>query len=252
VASADAAIPRDGGAPAVVFGVSGGIGRALARALAESGRHGAVIGVARTRPHDWPDDPAWPFIAADITQEDQIAQAASIIAGHGRPARVIVATGLLHGQGVTPEKTMRSLNAAALTTLFQVNAIGPALVAKHLLPLTPRDAPSVFAALSARVGSIADNRLGGWYGYRSSKAALNMMIATLALEHRRTHPQGVCVALHPGTVDTDLSAPFAQGASAARRLTPAQSAAALIGVMDRLAPADTGRVFAWDGQPIPW
>lgn len=243
----------DPGAPlAVVFGVGGGLGRALAEALSDQGRYARIVGVARRRPDGWPDDPARPFIAADITDEDQIAEAASAIAGRGRLARVVVATGLLHGAGVTPEKTMRSLDPAALLRLFQVNTIGPALIAKHLLPLMPRDAPSVFAALSARVGSIADNRLGGWYGYRSSKAALNMMIATLALEHRRTHPHGVCVALHPGTVDTPLSAPFAHGPSAAQRLSPARSAAALISVMDGLAPADSGRVFAWDGQPVPW
>ncbi len=245
-------MPSDGASPAVVFGVNGGVGRALATALAAQGRYGAIIGVARTRPGDWPDRADWPFVAADITQESQIAEAAAAIARHGRPIRVVVATGLLHGQGVTPEKTMRSLDADALLKLFHVNAIGPALVAKHLLPLTPRDAPSVFAALSARVGSIGDNRLGGWYGYRSSKAALNMLIATLAIEYRRTHPQGVCVALHPGTVETRLSAPFTPGVDAPARLSPAASAAALVGVMDNLAPADTGRVFAWDGAPIPW
>lgn len=239
--------------PAVVFGVNGGIGRALSRALATQGRHDRIIGVARRRPEDWPEDPAWPFVAADITDEAQIAEAASNIGQYPSPTRVLVATGLLQGEGVAPEKTMRSLNAAALIKLFQVNTIGPALVAKHLLPLMPRDKASVFAALSARVGSITDNRLGGWYGYRSSKAALNMMIATLAIEHRRTHPLGVCVALHPGTVDTRLSAPFSSSASsAAKRLTPAASATALVGVMDGLMPTDSGGFFAWDGAAAPW
>jgi NAD(P)-dependent dehydrogenase (short-subunit alcohol dehydrogenase family) len=237
----------------VVVGVGGGIGGALAKAMAGGGRYDAVVGVARRRPADWPDNPAFPFVAADITDEAQVAEAARMMEDLGRPSRIVVATGLLHGAGVTPEKSLRALDPEALMTLFQVNAIGPALVAKHLLPLTPRDRVSVFAALSARVGSITDNRLGGWYGYRASKVALNMLIATLAIEHRRSRPQGVCVALHPGTVETRLSAPFRQGSSGSpKRLTPDQSAAALIKVMDELTPDDTGRLFAWDGQPIPW
>lgn len=238
---------------AVVVGAAGGVGGALARSFSASGRYDAVVGVARRRPGDWPDDPSLPFVAADVTDEAQVAAAARSIGDLGVPVRIVVATGLLHAEGVTPEKSLRALDPQALMTLFRVNAVAPALIAKHLLPLTPRDRLSLFAALSARVGSISDNRLGGWYGYRASKSALNMLIATLAIEHRRSRKLGICVALHPGTVETRLSAPFGQGASAApRRLTPDQSAAALIEVMDRLSPDDTGRFFAWDGQPIPW
>jgi NAD(P)-dependent dehydrogenase (short-subunit alcohol dehydrogenase family) len=238
---------------AVVVGVAGGIGGALARTLAARGRHDRIVGVARRRPPDWPADPAWPFVLADITDEAQIAQAATTIGRYGSPSRVIVATGLLHDHEVSPEKTMRALDPTALAKLFAVNAIAPALVAKHLLPLAPRDRVSVFAALSARVGSISDNRLGGWYGYRASKAALNMLIATLAIEYRRTHPMGVCVALHPGTVETGLSAPFRQGGPATpKRLTPDQSATALTDLMDGLGPADSGGFYARDGKPIPW
>ena len=238
---------------AVVVGVAGGVGGALARTLAAQGRYDAVVGIARRRPDDWPDDPARPFLAADITDEAQVADAARGIEGLGRPVRIVVATGLLHGEGVSPEKNLRMLDPEALMTLFRVNAVGPALIAKHLLPLTPRDRVSVFAALSARVGSISDNRLGGWYGYRASKAALNMLIATLAIEQRRSRPQGVCVALHPGTVETRLSEPFGQGASTApARLTPTASAKALVAVMDGLVPDDSGRFLAWDGRPIDW
>ena len=238
---------------AVVVGVAGGIGGALAQTLAARGRYDAVVGIARRRPADWPEDATRPFIAADVTDEAQVAEAAASIARLGAPARIVVATGLLHGEGVTPEKSLRTLDPEALMTLFRINAVGPALIAKHLLPLTPRDRVSVFAALSARVGSISDNRLGGWYGYRASKAALNMLIATLAIEHRRSRPQGICVALHPGTVETRLSEPFRHGASnAPARLAPAASAKALISVMDGLVPGDTGRFFAWDGRPIAW
>jgi len=238
---------------AVVVGAGGGIGGGLVRVLARQGLYERIVGVGRRRPDDWPDAPARPFVIADIAREDEIAEAARIIGGVGAPTRVVVATGLLHGDGVAPEKTMRALDGETLLELFAVNAAAPALVAKHLLPLIPRDRPSVFAALSARVGSISDNRLGGWYGYRASKAALNMLIATLAIEHRRTHPLGVCVALHPGTVDTRLSAPFQQGAATgAPRLTPDQSAQALVEVMDGLTPAQTGGFFAWNGAAIPW
>jgi len=139
-----------------------------------------------------------------------------------------------------------------MTALFAVNAAGPALVAKHLLPLTPRDQVSAFAAISARVGSIGDNALGGWYGYRASKAALNMLIHTAAIEHRRTRPLGLCVALHPGTVDTGLSKPFQAGVPAGKLFTPDQSAAAMMAVLDGLGPEATGGFYAWDGATIPW
>jgi NAD(P)-dependent dehydrogenase (short-subunit alcohol dehydrogenase family) len=237
---------------AVVVGAGGGIGAALLQGLAAQNRYDGLIGLGRTRPSDWPDDAGWRFIETDITDEAQIARAAEAVALQGLPSRVIVATGVLQGQGVAPEKTMRALDAAALQQLFLINAVGPALVAKHFLPLTPRHRPSVFAALSARVGSISDNRLGGWYGYRASKAALNMFIATLAVEHRRTHPVGVCAALHPGTVETRLSAPFPARSPVAGRLSPAESAQALLRVIDGLQPSDSGRFFAWDGKPIDW
>ncbi|KQS54053.1 hypothetical protein ASG17_14000 [Brevundimonas sp. Leaf363] len=238
---------------AVVVGAGGGVGGALMGRLLDAGRYTAVVGVARRRPDDWPDRPDAVFVQADVTQEAEVAGLAEAVGDVGRPTRVIVATGLLHAEGVTPEKSMRAIDPEAMQRLFAVNAIAPALIAKHLLPLAPRDAPSLFAALSARVGSISDNRLGGWYGYRASKAALNQLIRTLAIEQRRTHPQAICVALHPGTVQTRLSAPFGQGAVAtARRLTPDHSAKALLDVMDGLTPADTGGFFAWDGQPIGW
>jgi NAD(P)-dependent dehydrogenase (short-subunit alcohol dehydrogenase family) len=233
---------------AVVVGAGGGIGGALARTLAAEGA--IVMAVARRRPAGWPQDETHRFAPADVTDEASLARAAAAIGAIGAPGRVIVATGLLHGPGVTPEKSYRALDPAALAQLFAVNATGPALAAKHLLPLMPRDGPHVFAALSARVGSVADNRLGGWYGYRASKAALTMLIRCLAIEHARTRPQGMVVGLHPGTVATALSAPF--GGGAAQRFTPDDAAARLLAVMAGLTPADSGGVFAWDGSPVPW
>ncbi|MBU4435081.1 MAG: SDR family NAD(P)-dependent oxidoreductase [Alphaproteobacteria bacterium] len=237
---------------AVVLGVGGGLGDALAKALGAQGRYDQVVGLARRRPEGWPDSPDRPFIEADILNEEDLTAAARGLRALGSLDRVVVATGVLHGPGVAPEKSMRALDATTLAQLFAVNAVGPALVAKHLLPLTPKDRPSVFAALSARVGSISDNRLGGWYGYRASKAALNMLVATLAIEHRRTRPLGVCVALHPGTVQTDLSAPFRKGGADDTTFTPARSAQALVRLMDDLKVDDNGGFFAWDGSRIGW
>ncbi len=169
-----------------------------------------------------------------------------------RSGVVIVASGLLHAaDGLSPEKSMRALDAVAMQRLFAVNAIGPALVAKHFMPLMPRQGRVVFAAVSARVGSISDNRLGGWYGYRASKAALNQLIRTLSIEWSRTARDSICVGLHPGTVDTALSAPFQGNVSAGSLFTPAHSAGALLQVLDQLTPAQTGRVFAWDGLEVP-
>lgn len=198
------------------------------------------------------ETPGADVILADLLDDDAMDRAAQAIADAGRPTRVIVATGVLHGPGLSPEKTMRALSAEALTEVLRVNAVGPALVARRLLSLMPRDRPSAFAAISARVGSIGDNHLGGWYAYRASKAALNMLIRTLAVEHRRTHPLGLCVALHPGTVDTALSAPFQRGVAPERLFTPEVSAAALMRVLDGLTPEGSGGFYAWDGAEIPW
>ncbi len=226
----------------------GGLGLALVRNMISDPAYGRVILLAR-RPVE---APGADVLIADILDEPALDRAAAEVTAAGAPMRVIIASGVLHGPGLSPEKSMRALSADALTEVLRVNAVGPALVAQRLLPLMPRERPSAFAALSARVGSIGDNRLGGWHGYRASKAALNMLIRTLAIEHRRTHPQGVCVALHPGTVDTALSAPFQRGVTSDRLFTPDQSAAALMGVLDGLGPEASGGFYAWDGSEIPW
>jgi NAD(P)-dependent dehydrogenase (short-subunit alcohol dehydrogenase family) len=234
---------------AIIVGASGGIGRALADRLRSDQAYEHVIALSRRLPAGWTRAD---WIQVDIRDESTLAAAAVRLRAVGQPARIIVATGQLHGSGLVPEKSMRTLSLESLTALFTVNAAGPALVAKHLLPLTPRDRPSLFAALSARVGSIGDNQLGGWYAYRASKAALNMLIRTLAIEHRRTHPLGVCVALHPGTVDTALSAPFQSGVLADKLFVPERAASALLAVMDGLGPEANGGFYAWDGTPVPW
>ena len=161
---------------------------------------------------------------------------------------VFVATGLLHDADRGPEKALRDLDPAWLAKQYAVNTIGPALIAKHFLPILPRTGRSVFAALSARVGSISDNRLGGWYGYRASKAALNQLIRTLAIEDKRRNDRGIVVALHPGTVDTRLSRPFQQRGR--DLFQPDRAAVQLLDVLDALKPTDSGKLFAWDGAEI--
>jgi NAD(P)-dependent dehydrogenase (short-subunit alcohol dehydrogenase family) len=234
------------GGAQVVVGASGGLGRAFVEALMARGS-GPVYGFSRQ------GGPLGQDVRAgrlDLTDEASIAAAVQTIA---EPVElVIVATGRLHGEGLAPERSFAALDAAALAQSFAVNTIGPALVAKHLLPRVAKERRAVFAALSARVGSVGDNRLGGWYGYRASKAALNMMIRSLAIELHRTRPQAVCVALHPGTVDTALSRPFQRGVRPEKLFDAAYSAGRCLAVLDGLTPAESGGFFAYDGSPIPF
>lgn len=232
---------------AVVIGASGGIGGALVDALKAQYGFKTIYAVSRNSPCPVPSVTS---LAMDLTLPDTIAEAARTIALGGPVSLAIVATGLLQDELQSPEKTMRALDQDAMARAFAINAIGPALVAKHLLPLMARNTSSVFAALSARVGSISDNRSGGWYSYRASKAALNMLIQTLSLEHTRKHPLGVCVAIHPGTVDTRLSKPFQSGVTADRLFSPEQSAAHILKTIHGLKPSDSGGLFAWDGQRL--
>ena len=151
-----------------------------------------------------------------------------------------------------PEKRALDLDSKSLAHLFHLNTIGPTMVAKHMLPLLDREERSVFAALSARVGSISDNRLGGWHSYRASKAALNMILRTLSVELAYKNPGAICVALHPGTVDTGLSKPFQKNVPDEKLFTPRYAATQMLSVLDSLSPQDTGGFFAWDGKPIAY
>lgn len=233
---------------AVVVGASGGIGRALVAALAAGGMNEPVFALSRAQVSQ--PEPVR-SLSVDITDEASIAAAAQAVGAAGPVGLVLVASGILHGPDIAPEKAIRALDPAAMTRVFAVNAIGPALVAKHFLPLMPRTERGVFAALSARVGSIGDNRLGGWYAYRASKAALNQILRTLAVETARSHPGLIVVGLHPGTVRTALSHPFRPQAGTPGVFTPDASAAHLLRVVSGLQSRDSGQTFAWDGQPIP-
>jgi len=234
----------------VVLGASGGIGGALADQLEKSPAVKHVFRLSRTAV----DDESGSWLPFDLEDEDTIADASGVLEQTaGDLNLVIVATGLLHQEkGIQPEKTWRTLNSPSLEKAFLINAVGPALVAKHFLPLLATDRKTAFAAISARVGSIEDNRLGGWYAYRSAKAALNMLLKTLSIELARRNPNALCVGLHPGTVDTNLSRPFQSGVSQGKLFPPAKSARHLLSVLDRLTPDDTGGLFAWDGSRIPF
>ena len=235
---------------AVVWGASGGIGRALVDAMVSSGDYAVVHAGSRT-----PITPTSPVIspfAFDLTDEASIADAAATIAADAAVDVAIVATGMLHdASGLRPEKSFAALTGDAMLAAYRINAVGPALIAKHMIRALPRDRRSVFAALSARVGSIGDNRLGGWHSYRASKAALNMIVANLAIELRRSHPLAIAVGLHPGTVDTSLSEPFQRGVAPEKLFTRQSSASRLLAVIEALGDRDSGGVFAWDGQRIP-
>jgi len=231
-----------------VFGASGGIGAALVRHLAA--RDDVALVHAGSRRGAVPQGPKIRPFRFDALDDSLPATCAQI----GGPLDlVLVATGrLTRADGSGPEKALRQVSAAGLAELFADNAIVPAMIARAVQPLLPRDRRCVFAVLSARVGSIGDNRLGGWYAYRASKAALNMLCRTIAIEWARTHPLAVVAALHPGTVATGLSAPFQRGVAPDALFTPDISAAALLRVLDALHPADSGGFFAWDGAPIPF
>lgn len=218
---------------ALIIGASGGIGAAFTAALTARGV--AVTTLSRR------DD------GLDVTDEDSV----SVALGALEPGfdLILVATGALVIDGAEPEKTIRRVTARAMVDQFALNCIGPSLVLKHSLRLLPRDRRAVFAALSARVGSIGDNALGGWYSYRTAKAALNQMIHTGAIELARSHRHALCVALHPGTVATRFTEDYAASHD---RVAPAQAAANLLGVIEGLSPADTGGFFDWQGKRVAW
>ena len=227
---------------AIVIGASGGIGAALEEALVDEGAFDIVHGFARSRSGAQ---------HLDLEDEASISAAAAFVAKGPAPTLVIVATGLLHDGARGPEKSMRDLDPAWLMRNFAVNTIGPTLVAKHFLPLGAKGNRAVFAALSARVGSITDNKMGGWYGYRAAKAALNMMIRSLAIEEKRRNDRSIVVALHPGTVDTNLSKPFQGNVQPGQLFDAGRAAVQLLDVIDGLKVPDSGKVFAWDGAEIP-
>jgi NAD(P)-dependent dehydrogenase (short-subunit alcohol dehydrogenase family) len=227
---------------AVVLGGTGGIGAAMAQRLRDEGHTVLAVGRSTAPAMDYAHPETVIEAAAHVGQQ---------IEATGLPLqRLIVATGVLHEGAVQPERSWAHLEADALQRLFLINTIGPALVMRHFLPLLPRQGRCVAAFLSARVGSIGDNALGGWYGYRASKAALNQLVHTAAIELARRNKAALCVALHPGTVDTPLSQPFAKTGLQVR--PPEVAAQELLAVLDQLPPTANGNFFDHNGAPVPW
>lgn len=218
---------------ALVIGESGGIGAALAAALRARGAE--VTGLSRSRD------------GLELRDPGSVERVMGGVAGPFE--LVLVATGLLAPEGRRPEKALAAIDAAAMAELMQVNAIGPALLLRHAPRLLPRRGRSALGVLSARVGSIGDNRLGGWHGYRASKAALNQVVRGAAIELGRTHPEAVVAALHPGTVATPFTAAHAP---AHGTLAPREAARRLLAVLEALAPAETGRFWDHEGREVPW
>ena len=222
-----------------VIGASGAIGGAFSKLLAKKYPAASRFDFSRKGP-----------CLIDYQSETSIAAAADLAAKDQPLDLVIVATGLLHTETMMPEKSLKDISAEKLTRIFQANTFTPALIAKYFIPKLAKDKPVLFAALSARVGSISDNQIGGWYAYRASKAALNMVIKTAAIESARRNKQAVIVGLHPGTVDSSLSQPFQGNVPPGKLFTPDYSAECLLSVLLNLTASDSGKCFAWDGAEV--
>ena len=222
-----------------IIGASGAIGSAFAKLLLGKYPNAGLHAFSRNGESH-----------IDYSREESFAAAADAASKDKPLDMVIVTNGMLHDGGIMPEKSFRELSAEKFQRVFEVNTITPALVAKYFLPKLNKSRPSRFAALSARVGSISDNRLGGWYAYRASKAALNMIIKNAAIEIRRRNRQAVIVGLHPGTVDGNLSKPFQGNVPDGKLFTPEYSAQKLLCVLENLTPDHSGKCFAWDGEEI--
>ena len=233
-----------------IFGASGALGRAFCQQYASQFPQATIRAITRQ-----------PFAfeyaniinhVVDYDDETDLHQLVDVITQHAPLDCVIVTLGILHdlARAMHPEKSLRQLNVDHLHHVFHVNTVLPLLIAKHVLPTFSRHHRAVFAVLSARVGSISDNRLGGWYSYRSAKAALNMAIKTLSIEMNRTHPHAIVVGLHPGTVDSNLSEPFQKNVPHGQLFPPDYATACLINVLAQRQPIDSGKIWAWDGQEI--
>ena len=217
----------------LIIGASGGIGSALKQACKARGDE--VQGLSRSED------------GFDLTDEDSVQAGLEHL--EGDYDLIIVASGALEIDGATPEKTIRAVSQKAMMDQFALNAVGPALVLRHAGRLMAKRRRSVFAVLSARVGSIGDNQMGGWISYRSAKAAVNQIVHTAAIELSRSHPSSICVALHPGTVATPFTEKYLARHPA---VPPDQAAQNLLGVIDGLTPKQTGQFYDWAGKTVRW
>ena len=233
---------------AAVVGASGGIGRAFVEHLSERAEVVSVHACSRSGAAFEADKVT--SLSLDFMDEPSVESCAETIREAGGVNLIVIATGMLHDEGVAPEKSLKDIGIADFSQILQINTIGPALVLKYFLPLIPKDKRSVTTALSARVGSITDNGLGGWYAYRASKSALNMVIKNAAIETGRRYKQAVIAGIHPGTVDTDLSKPFQGNVPEGKLFSPEYSTACMLNVLNGLGAEDSGKCFDYAGQEI--
>ena len=235
----------------MVFGASGGIGSAMVKLLASQGKFQSVYAISRKSGLAFENSDVIKPVKLPDYSETTLKQL-SVQISQVDLDLVFIATGLLHNDHIQPEKRLSQINADALAELFNANSIVPILIAKHFSPLMPKNGLSVLAAVSARVGSIDDNRLGGWYSYRASKAALNMFFKTLAIELKRTNPNLIVSLLHPGTTDTNLSKPFQGNVPDEKLFDPEKTSRYLYNVICHLNKSDSGSFKDWDNKTIPW
>ncbi|WP_251359686.1 SDR family NAD(P)-dependent oxidoreductase [Kangiella sp. TOML190] len=236
----------------LIFGASGGIGGALSKLCLN--KRNKLVAVKRAKQYAlFQDNPNLTSVLLNPLDEQHLQQLATDIAGE-KVTRIINCCGLLHGTNppISPEKRIADFKTSAFLSIMQANTLITPLIAKHLLPLFDKRQSNIFAAISARVGSISDNRLGGWYSYRASKAALNQIIKTLSIEYQRTHKKTAIIALHPGTTDTELSKPFQSNVPKDKLFSADFSAQKLYSIIENCSHNDNGSFIAWDGSSIEW
>lgn len=248
-----------GQANVLVTGASSGIGLAMVRELLESRHVACVFAVSRSATANDALQQLYQvrnekllLIDADVTSESSLQRLAQATRVVDALHLVVNCAGMLHASGIAPEKSIEQVRKASLERVFALNTFAPLLLAQALLPKLCQSQPAIFASLSARVGSISDNRAGGWYAYRASKAAQNQLLKTFSIEWKRRNPQGICLTLHPGTVDTPLSSPFQSRVPAHKLFDPQRAASQLLHIIANSTPADSGRFIAWDGSDVPW
>ena len=231
-----------------ILGGSGAVGGAFTKLLAGVYPEARISSFSRTFENTNEDNIS--YLKVNWALDESMAKAADLISKEDPIDLVLVTNGILCEGDITPEKSLKDLSVHKFQRLFEINTILPAMIAKYFVPKLCKQSRSIFAALSARVGSISDNRMGGWYAYRASKAALNMIIKNIAIETARKNKNAIIVGLHPGTVDSHLSKPFQSNVSPNKLFTPEYAASCLLNVLDGLTPLQTGKIFAWDGQEI--
>jgi NAD(P)-dependent dehydrogenase (short-subunit alcohol dehydrogenase family) len=239
----------------LIIGADGGIGLGLVKILQQEPNLNQMYATYRRTQcaSELLTIPNLKCLQMDITREEDISQVITTISKEIKQLHLVInCVGILHENNLQPEKSLAQINSENLIYYFQVNSIGSVLLGKHLLPLLKHNDTSIFASISAKVGSIGDNKIGGWYGYRASKAALNMLIRNMAIEYSRKSPKTIVVSLHPGTTNTPLSKPFQKNVPPEKLFPVVKTASQLLTVISNLNITDSGNFFSYDGTKLPW